>query len=298
MELWIVVTFAAAAVQTLRFMLQKKVRASGLSTGGATFSRFVFAAPLSVLIAWAVGRALDPSLAPPPPGFWAYALGGGLGQIAGTFCTVALFSLRNFAVGIAFTKTETVQVAVLSALVLGEAVTGAGLLAILIGLVGVILLSLPAGGLATRLVFNRAMALGLFGGAAFGLSAIGYRGAALSLGDAHFFFRAAATLAAVTVMQTAIMGFWLRAVEPGQITRVLKGWRITGLVGLTGMLGSLCWFTAFTLQNAAYVRALGQVELIFGLLVTALIFRERITRRELSGTAFLGISIVMIVMLN
>jgi len=207
-----------------------------------------------------------------------------------------LFGLRNFAVGIAFTKTETVQVAIFSLIVLGEAVTGTGLTAILIGLVGVILLSLPAGGLAHGSILNRATALGILGGALFGVSAIGYRGAALSLGEAHFFFRAAFTLAAVTTMQTLIMAVWLRLAEPGQIGKVFASWRTTSLVGLTGMLGSLGWFTAFTLQNAAYVRALGQVELIFGLAITALVFRERVAMRELVGMGFLMVSIVILIL--
>ena len=63
------------------------------------------------------------------------------------------------------------------------------------------------------------------------------------------------------------MLLWLRLREPGEITRVLaaladaRRWS-----GVTGMLGSLGWFVAFTLQNAAYVRALGQVELVFSVL--------------------------------
>lgn len=295
MDLWVAVTIFAAAVQTVRFMLQKQLKGAGLSTGGATFSRFLFAAPLAALLVAGLMLAQGLTLPPTTARFWGFALGGGVFQIVGTLCTVALFGLRNFAVGLAFTKTETVQVAIFSALVLGEAVTGTGLVAILIGLVGVILLSLPpreiGGGL-----WNRATALGLLGGAAFGLSAIGYRGAALDLGDAPFYFRAAVTLAAVTAMQTAIMATLLRLREPGEIGRVLRAWRGTALVGVTGMLGSLGWFTAFTLQNAAYVRALGQIELVFGLLVAALVFRERISLREVAGMAALMAAIVILVL--
>lgn len=295
MDLWVAVTIFAAAVQTVRFMLQKQLKGAGLSTGGATFSRFLFAAPLAALLVAGLMLAQGLTLPPTTARFWVFALGGGVFQIVGTLCTVALFGLRNFAVGLAFTKTETVQVAIFSALVLGEAVTGTGLVAILIGLAGVILLSLPpreiGGGL-----WNRATALGLLGGAAFGLSAIGYRGAALDLGDAPFYFRAAVTLAAVTAMQTAIMATLLRLREPGEIGRVLRAWRGTALVGVTGMLGSLGWFTAFTLQNAAYVRALGQIELVFGLLVTALVFRERISLREVAGMAALMSAIVILVL--
>ena len=40
------------------------------------------------------------------------------------------------------------------------------------------------------------------------------------------------------------------------------------LVGLASAIGSVGWFTAFTLQIAAYVRTLGLVELVFTLLIS------------------------------
>ena len=63
------------------------------------------------------------------------------------------------------------------------------------------------------------------------------------------------------------------------------------------MGGSLCWFIAFTLQNAAYVRAVGQVELVFSALVSWLVFRERAGGRELAGIGMLGLSILLLVLL-
>ena len=63
----------------------------------------------------------------------------------------------------------------------------------------------------------------------------------------------------------------------------------------TGVLGSLGWFTAFALQNAAYVRSVGQVELIFSVLVSTLFFREKPTLREVMGIGLLAVSIIMIV---
>jgi drug/metabolite transporter (DMT)-like permease len=295
MALWIPISLAAAFVQTLRFLLQRRLKALGLSTGAATFSRFVFAAPLAwglVLALIGLGRDW------PVPGlaFWAWVVIGGLGQIIGTWCTVSLFSMRNFAVGIAFTKTETVQVALFSALFLGEAVSAPGLAAILIGAAGVVLLSWPKGARLQGAVLNRTLAVGLVAGASFGMAAIGYRAATLTLGPDDYFFRAAFTLACVTTVQTLMMLAMLRLSEPGSITRVARAWKATALVGLTGMLGSLGWFTAFTLQNAAYVRAFGQVELVFGLAVSATFLGERVTRREVSGMALLGASLLAIVL--
>ena len=91
------------------------------------------------------------------------------------------------------------------------------------------------------------------------------------------------------------MGLWLRWREPGEVARVARAWRSTLPVGVAGLLGSLGWFLAFALMNAAYVRSLGQVELIFSLAVSVLVFRERVSPRELVGIGLLAAGIVGIV---
>ena len=51
-----------------------------------------------------------------------------------------------------------------------------------------------------------------------------------------------------------------------------------------------------TLQNAAIVRAVGQVELIFTFLTSVLIFREKINRYEVFGTLLIvgGILVLLL----
>lgn len=291
MALWIGATLAAASLQTVRFMLQKQLRATALSTMGASAVRFVYAAPLAALVAFALTRAEGWPV--PGPGFWAFALGGGLGQILGTLLTVALFARRNFAVGVAFTKTETLQVAVFSALILGEHVSALGLVAILVGVAGILLMSRPAEGPMDL----KGMAMGVVAGAGFGASAIGYRGAALALSHGDAVMRAAVTLACVTAFQAVVMlSLMLIRGEAAEIARMARAWRVAGLVGLSGMLASLGWFTAFALQNAAYVRALGQVEMLFTLTASRLIFHERLSGRELSGIGLVVASLVLLIL--
>jgi drug/metabolite transporter (DMT)-like permease len=62
------------------------------------------------------------------------------------------------------------------------------------------------------------------------------------------------------------------------------------------MLGSAGWFTAMTIQNAAYVRALGQIELVFTFAASYFFFRERTSRVELLGIALVigGILILLL----
>lgn len=293
MGAWIPFTLAAALVQTLRFMVQRHLKATRLSTGGATFARFVYSAPLIVVLLLTYAAIRDVSLPSPTPRFWVFAIAGGLGQILATMCVVALFSLRNFAVGITFKKTEVMQTALLGFVILGEGVSLGGLIAITIGLVGVLLLS-NEGGFAWRL--NRAAGLGILSGALFAVAAIGYRGATLEMLTDDLVLRSGTTLAIVTSLQALSMAAWLAFRERGQISATLGAWRIAGLAGVFSMIGSFCWFTAFSLQNAAYVKALGQTELMFSLLVSILVFRERVSQREVAGMGLITLSVIVLVL--
>jgi len=293
MELWIPITIAAAFMQNLRFMLQKHVRGQ-LSTFGATFARFVWAAPLAAALVWALTAFRGDSLPGAPGAFFGFAALGGLTQIFGTALVVALFSARNFAVGVTFSKTETVQTAMFGILILGETVSAEALFAIVVSLVGVVLISVQPGKLLGAGLFNRSALLGIASGAMFGISAVSYRSASLSLDGGDFLIRAALTLAVVTLMQTAVMWVYLRLREPGELGRVFSAWRITLWVGVTSMTGSLGWFAAMTLQNAAYVRALGQIELLFTFAASLLVFREKSTLREIAGIVILTAGIVLL----
>ena len=300
MEPWILITVGAAMAQTLRFMLQKQLKGLALSTAGATFARFVYSAPLVLAIAVSYARLTGQGMPQLPASFWPYVLAGGTSQILATMCVVALFSHRNFAVGITFKKTEVLLSALFGVLILGDIFTPLALMAMVIGFVGVILLSdnPSSDGRWHRRIFSKATALGLGAGVLFGISGNGYRGASLSIGEGDVFYRAIVTLAFVTAFQTLAMALWMAWRQKGEVMRVFGAWRVAGLVGITSMIGSICWFTAFTLQNAAYVNAVGQIELLFSLMIGAFVFGERVTRREWQGLSFLTVSIVTLVLVT
>ena len=299
MELWIPISIAAAFFQNLRSALQKHLKGR-LSTAGATFSRFAYAAPLAIL--YAVGLAAIGGFEFPTPNvvFFLYMTIGGIGQILATALLVTLFSFKNFAVGTTFSKTETIQTAIFGLVILGDSLSASALLAILISLAGVFLISTArtAGGFSglIRGLTDKAALIGIASGAFFGVSAVSYRAASLSLGGDGFLMQAGFTLACVTVLQTALMAIYMRLREPRQITAVLRSWRVSALVGLAGMLASVGWFTAMTIQNAAYVRALGQIELVFTFASSYFIFGERSNRMELTGIMLVTFGILLLLL--
>ncbi|MEJ6389328.1 DMT family transporter [Gymnodinialimonas ulvae] len=297
MPLWIIASVFAAFMQNLRFLLQRQLKVTTLSTGGATWARFAFAVPCVavVLLAYKALSAQDWPV--PGVGYWRFVAIGALAQMLATACVVALFARRNFYVGITLKKSEVILTALIGLVVLGEAVSPPVLLAIAVGFAGVLALSDPPGdtGLPwTARVFNAASGYGLASGLLFGVSAVCYRGATLALEGGDAPLRAAVALVTATIVQSVTLGVYLALREPGEITRVAHAWRICALTGLTSMLGSLAWFTAFALQTAAYVKAVGQIELVFTFLFSAFWLREKTSRNEVIGIALIVVSIALV----
>jgi len=286
-------------MQNLRSALQKYLKGR-LSTSGATFSRFAYAAPLAFLYVAGLMVFRGDGLPVANATFALFAVVGGLGQIVATALLVSLFSFRNFAVGTTFSKTETAQAAMFGLVVLGETVSIGAIVAIVVSLIGVVMISITRSAANMRDVaaqwLQPTTLIGLASGAMFGISAVSYRAASLALDSGDFVIRAAFTLACVTVFQTVVMAVYMRLREPGQIGDVLASWRISCWVGLTGMIGSASWFTAMALQNVAYVRALGQIELLFTLAASYLFFGERGSRTELAGIALVTAGILILLL--
>lgn len=299
MELWVPITIAAAFGQNLRSALQKHLRGR-LSTMGATLVRFSYGMPFALLYLVGLVTVFDLPLPSPNPTFALFVVIGGVAQILATALLLLTFGYRNFAVGTTYSKTETLQTALFGILVLGDVLSLPVVLAILISLAGVVLLSVARteagfrdllGGLTSRVAL-----IGIAAGAAFGVSAVSYRAASLSLGGDGFLVQAAFTLACVIVLQTALMAVYLQLREPGQLEATLDAWRTALWVGLSGMLASAGWFTAMTIQNAAHVRALGQVELVFTFIAAHFFFGERSNRLEIGGILLVVAGILVLLL--
>lgn len=298
MEAWIPITIAAAFFQNLRSALQKHIRGR-LSTAGAGYARFVYAWPFALVYVWGLNAA---GLGWPTPNgtFLLYCLLGGTTQILFTVLLIHLFSFRNFAVGTTFSKLELIMVAVLGALVLGDGLGPVAILAVIVSAAGVMCLAMDEAHVTLRRLIaglaERPTLIGLLCAACLGASVVFFRGGALALGHDSRLMAAGYTFAVSVVLQTLIMGAWLGWREPGELTRVLREWRLAGQVGVVGALASVCWFTAFTMQNAAYVRALGQIELVFTFASSALFFRERVRRREVAGILLIVGAILLLLL--
>jgi drug/metabolite transporter (DMT)-like permease len=260
--------------------------------------RFLYGLPFAGL--WLLGVQLGTGEALGAPGarFAAWVIVGGLAQIAGTAFLLRTMQERNFALGVAYSKTEVIQVAVFGLAFLGDAISARTALAVAAGTLGVLLLSPPDRERPLRAFVagwtSRSALFGLASGTGFAVSAVAYRGAALSVATPSFLLAAAYVLFAAQCVQTLLLGGWLLVRSRGVVARVLRAWRLSLFAGFMGAAASAGWFTAFALEPVAHVRTLGLIELVFSYAVSRRVFKERLSRTDLAGIALLALGVVAI----
>ena len=287
--LWALFTLIAAAAQTVRNATQRELTAT-LGTAGATHVRFLFGLPFALVFLLIVLVASGVPLPLPPATYWPWVLQGAIAQIAATALMLAAMNDRSFVVVYAYIKTEPVQVAVFGLVFLGDVVTAAMAAAILIATVGVVLMALKPG-----TSFDiRATLLGIAAGGMFALSAVGFRGAILSLNLPSYLMAATFTLVVGLVIQCAVVSAWLWLRDPTVLTAIMRYWRPSLLAGFLGALASQFWFLAFALATAASVRTLALVEVLFAQAISSFVFKQTTTRREAVGIVLIVIGVTVL----
>ena len=298
-HLWIVLTLFAVVMQTLRTAGQKKL-SDHMDPVAATLVRFLFGLPFAIIYLLAVWRWYAADLPPTNATFWTFAVIASVTQVVATALLIYLFSLRNFAVGTTYARTEAFLTAFVGALFFGELITLSGWAAILVSVAGVVVLTIArtqieAITLLQRL-WNRAAAVGLASGLCFALASLSLRKASLSLEIENFQLSAGMTLVTMVTIQTLMTAGYVGLKSAHQFRAIFIRWRPCLFVGLTSALGSIGWFTAMTLERAAYVKALGQIEFIFALAISTFFFRERSNFLELAGMALIAAGVLLLVL--
>jgi drug/metabolite transporter (DMT)-like permease len=291
--LWAVFTIIAASAQTARNAMQRELTAT-LGTVGATHVRFLFGFPFALLVFLpGVMFFAGYGLPHPPLAFWPWVVAGAFTQIAATATMLAVMDKRSFVVAYAYIKTEPVQVALFGLIFLGDKITPLSAAAIIIATAGVIVISLKPG--AAQASTKASTFVGLLSGALFALSAIGYRGAILSLHLPHFVMAATFTLAVGLVMQAVVLTAYLALRDPKVLNAIAKAWKPSLFAGFMGAFASEFWFLGFAITSAANVRTLALVEVLFAQGVTHFVFKQPTTMRERMGIVLVVVGVALLV---
>ena len=215
-----------------------------------------------------------------------------LSQMAGTALLLRAMAARSFAIGLVYSKSEVIQVALFSIVFLGERPSLAhhrgdrrrdgGRRAA----VAARHRPSPELGRSRRAVRPRRRQRPSPSRSS------AYRGANLALGADSPFLAAAETLFWSQLLQTLLLGGWLLAAQAsGPAGERLRAWRLSLFAGGAGASASLANVTALALEPASHVRTLILIEVLFTYTVSLRVFREAVSRRELAGIALVVIGV-------
>ena len=299
--IWIFAAIFAAACQTARSAFQKNM-ISKLGEYGAAYIRFCYALPFTTLI-WLTWISI-PSNNIPDLSIYSIVmcLVGSIFQVLFTYVLMKVFSHKNFATGIAFSKTEVILIAGLEIILLSAAFSISIMFGIILGVISVLLLSYAKKAdsvsktfiLLLKSIMSIGTLVGLLSGLLLAGSVVAFRVSIISV-DAPLLDKSLFISFIAIVFQTIFVGFYLFINKRNEFQAVIKYWKPSLPAGLCGTGATFGWFVAFGLTTAAEVRAVGQIELIFSILLSVLFFKEKIKKTELTGIILLGLSILIII---
>jgi drug/metabolite transporter (DMT)-like permease len=292
--MWILLTLMAATFQILRTSGQHRL-AAVLTTNAAGYVRYLYAAPVAIMLSAVTFGGLSHPIPSIPSRFWLAVTVAGIAQILGTQALLSSFKMRDFALGTVYSKTEVIQVAIISMALLGEPLAPLGWIGAVICTFGVIALA-SKGNLSLILARagDPAALRGILAGGLFGLTAVCIRAATQSLGDAPTWDRATLTLTSLLTIQLLLNGIWLALQDRSQLIATLHIWRSAIPLGVFSIGGTIGWTLAMTLENAAKVRTLGQVELLIAFAIARISLGERHSVRDYAATALVSLGIVIV----
>lgn len=286
---WIFFTLLAAFMQAWRNAFQSKLSQTA-HTSGVTLARFVLAWPIAGLYLYLL-YVFNPQAIPDfNLDFWLYVGIASIMQIVATALMVVLFKQKNFAIGAGLAKSEALVAGVLGTLFFGSQLTSLGWFGIILGTLAVFILS----GVLQKGEFHiKTVLIGLACGTSFALTSLYVREASHSL-DLAFPHSAAWVLFIVICIQTLILSSYIFFKEPQAFSELLKQPKLTIAISFTSCIGSIGWFSAMALQYVAYVKTLGQIEVLFTILVAMLWLKQPPKRNELIGLTLISVAAVMV----
>ena len=281
---WVIFTVLAAFFQNLRTSLQKRLNKS-LSLVASAYVRFAFALPFALIVFLLNFRSLDiVQIILDQNNFIYYTFLGAIFQVIFTLLLLYLFKFSNFVVGTSLSKTEVIQIAIFEYIILKDKLNLFGIFGIIVATIGVIVITIKDVKLFLRNFFSKVTLIGLTTGLILGLSVVYFRAAALSLENfSSNFDKAITTLFFGLFIQTAVVTTYLLIFEKSEFKKFYQNKVEICFTGLAGFLATLSWFFAFTLIQASFVRAVGQIEILFSYVSSKYLFKEKITFIEIMG---------------
>lgn len=282
----------AAFMQAWRNAFQKQLSTT-VDVYGVTLARFIFALPLALIYISClyhfqpVTESVHFNLR-----FAIYVLIAALSQIAATALMVQLFKQKNYAIGVGLAKSEAVLAAIIAVVFLSDHLSLLGWFGVAVGGFAVFLLSK---GRDFSDFSVQTLCIGIGSGLCFAITSLLVREASLELDNLPFIHRAAWVLLMVIGTQCFLLLMYLGIFRRATLWAMWQRIGLTFRVSLCSFLASLGWFSAMSMQSVPIVKTLGQVEIIFSMLISAYFFKEKLARAEHLGIVLVVIAAFLVI---
>ena len=289
---WILFTLMAAFMQAWRNAFQKQLSTT-VDVYGVTLARFIFALPLALIYISClyhfqpVTESVHFNLR-----FAIYVLIAALSQIAATALMVQLFKQKNYAIGVGLAKSEAVLAAIIAVVFLSDHLSLLGWFGVAVGGFAVFLMSK---GRDFSDFSVQTLCIGIGSGLCFAITSLLVREASLELDNLPFIHRAAWVLLMVIGTQCFLLLMYLGIFRRATLWAMWQRIGLTFRVSLCSFLASLGWFSAMSMQSVPVVKTLGQVEIIFSMLISAYFFKEKLARAEHLGIVLVVIAAFLVI---
>ena len=286
---WVFFTLSAVVLQTFRNALQSKLSAN-MSTSGVTLARFLFAPPIALIYLLLLYIFSNQDIPEFSLKFVLLVLLASVMQISATSLMVILFKQKNFSVGAGLAKSEALVAGVLGTVFFGSQLSLFGWIGILVGAAAIFVLS--GGGRKGQLSIKTVI-IGLACGTCFALTSLFVREAS-NLLNVPFPHSAAWVLVWVLCIQTTLLVSYIAVKNRSTFIALKNNVKMTLATSIISCFGTICWFSAVSLHHVAYVKTLGQVEVLLTMLVATFWLKNKVQKHEILGLLLIAAAAILV----
>lgn len=289
---WIFFTLMAAFMQAWRNAFQKQLSTT-VDVWGVTLARFIFALPFAMVYLYSLYHFKPvATIVHFTPRFWVYIVIAGSSQILATALMVKLFQQKNYAIGVGLAKSEAILAAVIGVVFLADHLSLLAWVGVVLGGYAVFLLSK---GQQISGFSAKTLAIGIGSGLSFAITSLLVREASLELSALPTVHRAAWVLLMVISFQCISMLIYLSLFSRQTLVAMWQRLGLTFKVSVCSFMASLGWFTAMSMMSVPIVKTLGQIEILFSMLISAYFFKEKLARAEHWGLGLVVFAAILVI---
>jgi drug/metabolite transporter (DMT)-like permease len=294
--MWIIYTLLAVVSQMMRNVFSKKL-GNNISATAVSFARFFYAIPI-VLIGFLAMQHFYGGIEILSSSFFVFAFLAAIFQILANTLLVSLFKEKNFAVAISFIKSEAIFIAILAVVFLTEIPSFWGGVGVFLAFLGLMVSALAKEKISVmrlwKALLTKGAYIGLSSGFFFALAVVCIKKSFVFVDAPNIALLSVFVLLVVLLIQSVFLFAYLFFKKRDDLKSVFITPRTPFLIGSSSGIGSFFWFVAFASAHIVYVKTLGQIEFIFGTLISIFYFKEKISRNEYTGMGLMAVGMVLI----